>query len=77
MKKKTKKQKCKTCYGYGLWNDDSNQPMGPIDASDGFTTKACPECGKNANGKEIQEVKSSLNKFVKELEKLDIFKKKH
>ena len=50
MKKKAKKTKiCKTCYGYGLWNDDSNQPMGPMDAADGFTTKPCPECGKCAN----------------------------
>jgi len=54
--KKTKKNTCKTCLGFGLWNDDTDQPMGPIDASDGLTTKACPECKKNANpqGKKLK-----------------------
>ena len=42
-------EKCSTCMGFGLWNDDSGQPMGPMDAEDGMPTKACPECGASAN----------------------------
>lgn len=38
---------CASCYGYGLWDDDSGQPMGPLDGVDGMPTKACPECGEN------------------------------
>ena len=40
---------CKTCYGYGMWDDDSGQPMGPLDGIDGLPTRACPECGANQN----------------------------
>jgi hypothetical protein len=40
---------CKTCYGYGLWGFGSAAPMGPSDAKDGMGTRACPECGANAN----------------------------
>ena len=36
--------KCGTCWGHGLW-PDRTAPMGPIDASDGMPTVACPECG--------------------------------
>lgn len=39
---------CKTCYGCGLW-PDGTAPMGPMDASDGMPTIACPECGANRN----------------------------
>ena len=51
MKKPTKNAKpkaCNTCYGHGLW-PDGPAPMGPIDASDGMPTIACPECGANRN----------------------------
>ena len=40
---------CDTCYGYGLWGMGESAPMGPIDASDGYPTYPCPECGANAN----------------------------
>lgn len=40
---------CKTCMGHGLWDDDTESPMGPIDCGDGLPTKACPECGANHN----------------------------
>ena len=36
---------CKTCVGYGLWLLGDPIPMGRIDASDGYPTKKCPECG--------------------------------
>lgn len=45
--KKTKK--CNSCEGYGLWSMGDASPMGPMDASDGMPTKACPECGANKN----------------------------
>ena len=41
-------KKCGTCWGHGLW-PDGTAPMGPIDASDGMPTMACPECGANPN----------------------------
>lgn len=44
----TEKTKCSICYGHGLW-PDGTAPMGPMDASDGMPTIACPDCGKNAN----------------------------
>lgn len=40
---------CETCSGYGLWTCGDATPMGPMDASDGMPTKACPECGANPN----------------------------
>jgi len=40
---------CSTCYGYGLWGWGDPSPMGPLDASEGTPTIACPECGANAN----------------------------
>lgn len=43
-----KPKKCKTCMGYGLWRDGT-APMGPMDATDGMPTMACPECGANHN----------------------------
>lgn len=43
--------KCKTCLGYGLWACGTASPMGPMDASDGMPTLACPECGANPNPK--------------------------
>ena len=43
-----KTAKCATCYGHGLW-PDGTAPMGPMDASDGMPTIACPECGANRN----------------------------
>jgi hypothetical protein len=46
---RTSKNKCGTCSGYGLWAIGDAAPMGPMDASDGLPTKACPECGANAN----------------------------
>lgn len=44
-------KKCKTCYGYGLHYLGEHTPVGPIDASDGYPTLPCPECGANANPK--------------------------
>jgi len=40
---------CKTCMGFGLWAWGDANPMGPMDASDGTPTIACPECGANIN----------------------------
>lgn len=48
VKKPKSKKKCGTCWGNGLW-PDGTAPMGPMDASDGMPTKACPECGANPN----------------------------
>ncbi len=45
---------CSICWGHGLWRDDSNAPMGPMDSADGMPTKACPECGKNPNPLKIK-----------------------
>ena len=42
-------KKCKTCYGYGLHYLGDASPVGPIDASDGYPTIPCPECGANKN----------------------------
>jgi hypothetical protein len=41
--------KCKTCYGYGIWKYGDPVGIGPIDFSDGEEGKKCPECG--ATGK--------------------------
>ena len=43
------KNKCKTCFGYGLHYLGEPTPVGPIDASDGYPTIPCPECKANAN----------------------------
>jgi len=40
---------CKSCLGYGLWAIGHPNPMGEIDAGDGYLTLACPECGANVN----------------------------
>ena len=40
-----KENKCKTCWGYGLWAVGHPCPMGEMDAKDGMPVKACPECG--------------------------------
>lgn len=48
LKYDVKVKPCKTCYGHGMWLDGT-APMGPIDASDGMPTSACPECKKNPN----------------------------
>jgi hypothetical protein len=40
---------CNTCWKYGLWAIGDAVPMGPMDASDGFPTQECPECGANPN----------------------------
>ena len=37
--------KCKTCYGYGLWAIGDPSPMGEMDSHD-CPSKKCPECGK-------------------------------
>jgi len=44
-------QKCKTCFGYGLWFLGEHTPMGGMDASDGMPTIKCPECGMSYNDK--------------------------
>jgi len=49
VKKNKTPNTCKTCLGYGLWGMGNASPMGPMDASDGMPTKACPECGANPN----------------------------
>ena len=48
VKKSKVKSDCGTCWGNGLW-PDGTAPMGPMDASDGMPTMACPECGANPN----------------------------
>ena len=45
----TAPKECGTCYGHGLWSTGDHSPMGSMDAKDGFTTIACPECGANRN----------------------------
>jgi hypothetical protein len=42
-------QKCKTCYGYGIWAWGDPVGVGPMDAHDGVPTLPCPECGACAN----------------------------
>lgn len=44
-----KKERCKTCWGYGLHALGDSCPMGRMDAEDGMPTIACPECGTNPN----------------------------
>jgi hypothetical protein len=44
-----KEKKCNTCEGFGLWGMGDPCPIGPMDASDGMPTIACPECGANKN----------------------------
>ena len=55
MKKKKKCIRCSKCYGYGMWTDGT-APMGPMDAGDGLSTIACPECGANANPESQREI---------------------
>jgi len=43
------KKKCGACYGFGMWAMGDAVPMGQLDAEDGMPTRACPECGANAN----------------------------
>ena len=50
-----KNKKCKTCWGYGFWVIGDACPMGPLDASDGFPTIKCPECGANPNPMEEEK----------------------
>lgn len=45
----SKQQKCKTCYGYGMWAWGNYVGMGPLDAKDGMPTVECHECHANAN----------------------------
>jgi len=50
--------KCKTCYGYGIWKVGDPVGIGPIDFMDGVEGKKCPECG--ASGK-IEDYWKTLN----------------
>ena len=43
--KDVNKNKCSTCYGYGLWVIGEPCPIGRMDATH-MPTKKCPECGK-------------------------------
>ena len=43
------KEKCSTCFGYGLWAIGDPSPMGEMDCHDGCPTKKCPECNANPN----------------------------
>ena len=45
MSLEKKGNKCKTCWGYGLWAVGFPCPMGPMDFGDGMPNKICPECG--------------------------------
>ena len=64
------KSKCSTCLGFGLWFDNSNQPMGPLDVADGMPTKKCPECGANANpAKEENRHNITPDEFIKDISK--------
>lgn len=47
--------KCKACFGYGFWCWSHIAPMGSLDAKDGVTTMACPECGANPNPTNIDD----------------------
>jgi len=60
---------CKTCRGYGLWAGEGTL-MGPMDASDGYSTDPCPECGANPN-----PIKKNSNWLLAPAEKEDIIKK--
>jgi hypothetical protein len=51
------------CMGFGLWAIGDACPMGPMDASDGCPTIACPECGADANPiKPVKKTKISRKK---------------
>lgn len=54
MKLEKEGNSCSTCWGYGLWDLGDPTPMGPMDASDGMPTQACPECGANPNPLEMK-----------------------
>jgi hypothetical protein len=47
-----KKEKCNTCWGYGMWSDGT-APMGPMDAEDSMPTMPCPECGAEYKPTEV------------------------
>lgn len=57
--------KCKTCYGFGMWAIGDPSPMGPGDAGcinpdkpvPGYPTIPCPSCGANANPIDEEEKK--------------------
>lgn len=51
------KPACTTCQGFGFWAIGLPIPMGPIDAADGYPTRACPECGANANPVKVEAIK--------------------
>ena len=62
-----KMKKCKTCYGFGLWVWGAPSPMGPMDAQDGTPTKACPECGANANPMKVAKPPKTKKFSAKEI----------
>lgn len=41
--------KCKTCYGYGLWAVGEPNPVTLMDVNVGMPTLRCPGCGKDSN----------------------------
>lgn len=74
------KMKCKTCNGYGFHSMGDCTPMGRIDASDGYPTVACPECGANPNPikkTNTNILKSKINHPVNQMtrEFMEIFEK--
>ena len=58
--------KCKTCYGYGIWAIGDPCPVGPMDFKDGVPTKKCPECG-SGNIKEYWQKLSGELIYVKNI----------
>jgi hypothetical protein len=61
-----KEKSCKTCWGFGMHALGEACPMGPMDASDGMPTVACPECGADANPRQAKEMPSTTRVFSDE-----------
>lgn len=57
-----KKNKCKTCQGYGMWAIGLYTSMGKSDSTT-YPTLPCPECGADAN-----PIKVKSNKNIKKYE---------
>jgi hypothetical protein len=60
-------KKCKICYGYGLHALGENNPVGPLDAVDGYPTIKCPECGANENPQNGDKLGNSFIEFMEEM----------
>jgi len=63
--------RCKTCYGYGLWDDGF--PLCYSEALQDIESEACPECGADniyctyEAGDSAEEIKTQHSLSLKDL----------